>query len=288
MRLALAQGRRGWAGPFPIRPWARSCFAATGCSGAGVPGPSGGLTPRRWRSSDAVRRFGARAVRGASMAVTLEPCCHVGRTGPCTEAIIEAGLRRVFVGHATHTRKCRGAGCAGCVAAGLEVSVGVLEEECRRLHRGFLSVCERGTALREPEARQHPGRAHRDRGRGVALDHRRGVAGRGPPAARPHGRRPGRIGDRARRRSGAHGPPKRPRRAPPGAGPGRLASARSGRRRGFFGAKLRERGYSARRRRRRESGGRSSDAGARLLDVRAPGSLPRSRHARCRCWRAPG
>ncbi len=45
----------------------------------------------------ALRAAGARA-QGADLYVTLEPCCHQGRTGPCTEAIIEAGVARVFVG----------------------------------------------------------------------------------------------------------------------------------------------------------------------------------------------
>jgi diaminohydroxyphosphoribosylaminopyrimidine deaminase/5-amino-6-(5-phosphoribosylamino)uracil reductase len=93
---------------------------------------------------NAVRRFGARAVRGASLAVTLEPCCHVGRTGPCTDAITEAGLRRVFVGHADPHPEVSGRGVRRLRRGGAEVAVGVLEAECRLLHRGFLSVCERG------------------------------------------------------------------------------------------------------------------------------------------------
>jgi diaminohydroxyphosphoribosylaminopyrimidine deaminase/5-amino-6-(5-phosphoribosylamino)uracil reductase len=93
---------------------------------------------------DAVRRFGARVVRGASMAVTLEPCCHVGRTGPCTDAITEAGLLHVFIGHRDPHPEVSGRGIRRLRRGGARVSVGVLEEECRRLHRGFLSVWERG------------------------------------------------------------------------------------------------------------------------------------------------
>jgi diaminohydroxyphosphoribosylaminopyrimidine deaminase/5-amino-6-(5-phosphoribosylamino)uracil reductase len=94
--------------------------------------------------AQALRRFGSKGLRGASIAVTLEPCCVVGRTGPCTAAIIDAGIRRVFVGHKDPHKTVSGRGLRKLRAAGIEVKLGVLEEECRAQHRGFVSVCERG------------------------------------------------------------------------------------------------------------------------------------------------
>jgi diaminohydroxyphosphoribosylaminopyrimidine deaminase/5-amino-6-(5-phosphoribosylamino)uracil reductase len=144
MRLALALGRRGLGRTFPNPSVGAVVFRGDRVLGRGYTRPIGGPHAEAVAIGDAVRRFGVRAVRGASMAVTLEPCCHVGRTGPCTEAITQAGLRRVFVGHADPHREVSGRGVRRLRRGGAKVSVGVLEEECRRLHRGFLSVCERG------------------------------------------------------------------------------------------------------------------------------------------------
>lgn len=78
------------------------------------------------------------------MAVTLEPCHHQGRTGPCTKAIREAGIARVFVGADDPHPAVSGRGVRWLRRAGIDVQRGVLEEACRWHHRGFLSVCERG------------------------------------------------------------------------------------------------------------------------------------------------
>ncbi len=91
----------------------------------------------------ALRRHGAGALRGATLAVTLEPCCHEGRTGPCTRAILEAGIRRVVIGHRDPHPLVRGRGIAQLRRRGVVVEVGALEDECREQHRGFLSVVTR-------------------------------------------------------------------------------------------------------------------------------------------------
>jgi diaminohydroxyphosphoribosylaminopyrimidine deaminase/5-amino-6-(5-phosphoribosylamino)uracil reductase len=90
------------------------------------------------------RKFGVSALRGASMAVTLEPCNFVGRTGACTEAILEAGISRVVVGCRDPHPKVNGRGIQKLRRRGVKVTSGVLKEECRRQHRGFLSVIEVG------------------------------------------------------------------------------------------------------------------------------------------------
>ena len=81
---------------------------------------------------------------GARMYVTLEPCCHVGKTGPCTEAIIEAGLAEVVVACEDPSAKVAGKGVEHLRQAGIRVSVGVCGREARRLNAGFFKVHRRG------------------------------------------------------------------------------------------------------------------------------------------------
>ena len=82
--------------------------------------------------------------RGATAYVTLEPCCHQGRTPPCTRALIEAQVARVvFAGHDPNPR-VNGGGARDLAAAGIEVEGGVLEREAEPLNRGFFARMRRG------------------------------------------------------------------------------------------------------------------------------------------------
>ncbi len=91
----------------------------------------------------ALRAAGKNA-RGADVYVTLEPCCHHGRTGPCTDVLIEAGVRRVVVATRDPNPKVAGRGLGALRRAGIKTDLGVMEQEARTLNRGFVSRMTRG------------------------------------------------------------------------------------------------------------------------------------------------
>lgn len=84
----------------------------------------------------ALKQAGEKA-RGATLYVTLEPCNHSGRTGPCTEAIIAGGILRVVAAMEDPNPKTRGGGFARLRGAGIEVETGVLEGEANKLNEAF-------------------------------------------------------------------------------------------------------------------------------------------------------
>lgn len=85
----------------------------------------------------ALRRAGARA-KGATLYVTLEPCCHAGRTGPCTEAILKSGIREVVVGMKDPNPLNSGKGIRILRASGIRVRADVLKNACRDLNAPFI------------------------------------------------------------------------------------------------------------------------------------------------------
>ncbi len=84
------------------------------------------------------------SVRGATAYVNLEPCSHHGRTPPCAEALVAAGIRRVVVAMEDPNPAVSGSGMALLRDAGIEVSTGLLESEARKLNRGFISRMQGG------------------------------------------------------------------------------------------------------------------------------------------------
>ncbi len=84
----------------------------------------------------ALEQAGAQASE-ADLYVTLEPCCHRGRTGPCVDAISKAGISRVIVGMVDPDPRMRGQGLARLREKNIEVVVGVAEEDCARLLAGY-------------------------------------------------------------------------------------------------------------------------------------------------------
>jgi len=91
----------------------------------------------------ALKAAGA-AARGATAYVTLEPCCHTGRTGPCTKALLEAGVARVVFAGRDPNPRVNGGGAAELEAAGIAVEGGVMENEAEPLNRGFFTRMRRG------------------------------------------------------------------------------------------------------------------------------------------------
>jgi diaminohydroxyphosphoribosylaminopyrimidine deaminase/5-amino-6-(5-phosphoribosylamino)uracil reductase len=87
---------------------------------------------------EALAQLGMRAP-GATLYVTLEPCCHHGRTGPCTEKILSSGIRRVVVGCCDENPLVSGRGIAILRRAGLHAEAGCLKDECRQQNRAFFS-----------------------------------------------------------------------------------------------------------------------------------------------------
>lgn len=94
----------------------------------------------------AIEDAGDRA-RGATMFVNLEPCCHTGRTGPCTKRIIEAGLRRVVAAMPDPNPVVSGRGFDELRAHGIQVDVGMLADEALRLNRAFAIVQTEGRPM---------------------------------------------------------------------------------------------------------------------------------------------
>lgn len=77
--------------------------------------------------------------KDATLFVTLEPCCHFGKTAPCTDAIIESGIKKVCIASKDPSEKVNGKGIEILKAAGIEIEQGILDEENKELNRDFFS-----------------------------------------------------------------------------------------------------------------------------------------------------
>ncbi|MDL5352512.1 bifunctional diaminohydroxyphosphoribosylaminopyrimidine deaminase/5-amino-6-(5-phosphoribosylamino)uracil reductase RibD, partial [Microbacterium sp. zg-YB36] len=134
MRRALALAVRG---PRGVNPQV----------GAVLLSPDGTVLAEGWHRGagtdhaevDALRKLAPGAARGATAVVTLEPCNHTGRTGPCAAALIAAGVARVVYAVADPGEASSG-GAARLAAAGVEVEAGVLSDEGRALLDSWLTV----------------------------------------------------------------------------------------------------------------------------------------------------
>jgi diaminohydroxyphosphoribosylaminopyrimidine deaminase / 5-amino-6-(5-phosphoribosylamino)uracil reductase len=133
MQRALKLARRGIAVTAPN--------PAVGCV---ILDRAGQLAGEGWHEYDrrdhaeiAALKVSGEASHDGTAYVTLEPCNHTGRTGPCTEALIAAGIRRVVAATVDPNPAVAGQGLDRLRTAGLEVSVGLCETEARRLNEGF-------------------------------------------------------------------------------------------------------------------------------------------------------
>ena len=91
----------------------------------------------------ALNKAGTKA-RGADLYVNLEPCCHHGRTPPCTEAIISAGIKRVILGIRDPNRLVNGRGIRFLRKQGVEVVIGVLRRDCHKINEHFIKYITTG------------------------------------------------------------------------------------------------------------------------------------------------
>ncbi len=242
--------------------------------------------------------------RGATLYVTLEPCNHTGRTPPCTEAVIAAGIGRVVVAMADPNPAGRARRASGCAPRASPSTSALLEDEARELNIGFVSRMTRGRPwVRMKVAASLDGRTALMIGRD-AVDHRRGRARRRPSLARARVRDPDRhrhgaagrsAAHRARGRDAAAAAPHRhrPPRADAAGGQGarrrrradrhrgRAQSAMAGRRRGADAARCRRprRSRRADARTRRARHQRAARRGRRQAQRRAARGGPRRRAA---------
>lgn len=95
---------------------------------------------------EALAQAGEKA-RGATAYVTLEPCAHHGKTPPCADALVAAGIKRCVIATGDPDPRVAGGGTAILKAAGIEILEGVLEEEARELNAGFFARIELGRPL---------------------------------------------------------------------------------------------------------------------------------------------
>ncbi|MBC7861931.1 MAG: bifunctional diaminohydroxyphosphoribosylaminopyrimidine deaminase/5-amino-6-(5-phosphoribosylamino)uracil reductase RibD [Bacteroidia bacterium] len=82
-------------------------------------------------------------LENATLYVNLEPCCHHGKTPPCTELIISSGIKKVVIGNVDSNPLVGGAGVERLKSAGIEVVSGILNEECRKLNKRFFTYHEK-------------------------------------------------------------------------------------------------------------------------------------------------
>ena len=144
MKAALSAARKGDGRTHPNPSVGAVVFRGDEILGRGTTKPPGGPHAEIVAMENSRKRHGDRSLQGASIAATLEPCSFSGRTGPCADALVEAGITSVAVGCLDPHPRVAGRGIKRLRAAGIQVETGVREEECRYTHRGFLSVIERG------------------------------------------------------------------------------------------------------------------------------------------------
>ncbi|MEI6127826.1 MAG: bifunctional diaminohydroxyphosphoribosylaminopyrimidine deaminase/5-amino-6-(5-phosphoribosylamino)uracil reductase RibD [Pseudomonadota bacterium] len=129
--LALAKQGAGWVSPNPLV--GAVVVNAGKIVGTGYHeffgGPHAEVT--------ALKNAGSKA-KGAELYINLEPCCHFGKTPPCTDVLIQKGIKKVFLGMIDPNPAVAGKGIQKLMSAGIAVEAGLLEHECRQLNEAFV------------------------------------------------------------------------------------------------------------------------------------------------------
>lgn len=144
MNLALEEARKGVGRTAPNPPVGSVIVKDGEVLGRGWHRAAGKPHAEREALADAYQNHGAEAVRGATVYITLEPCSTHGRTPPCTQGLIDAGISRVVYACVDRNPSHAGRADALLKAAGIEVLAGVCTEEAERLLRPFFKVRETG------------------------------------------------------------------------------------------------------------------------------------------------
>jgi len=144
MHLALAEARKGIGKTAPNPPVGAVIVQNDILLGKGWHRAAGQPHAEREAIADAIRNHGADSLQGATIYVTLEPCSTHGRTPPCTQGIVDAGIRRVV--YATVDRNPDHAGRADAILTDHQISVssGTCREEAEKILRPFFKVRETG------------------------------------------------------------------------------------------------------------------------------------------------
>lgn len=139
MEHALRLARRGLGRTWPNPSVGALIIKENSVLGAATTAPSG----RPHAETQVLAQVGAHS-QGATLYVTLEPCAHQGKTPPCTDAIIAAGIKRVVVGCMDPNPLVAGKGIAKLRTAGIEVTENICTNDARAVGEGFLCVIEKG------------------------------------------------------------------------------------------------------------------------------------------------
>jgi len=140
MKLALRQARKGLGKTSPNPAVGALVVRGEDILAKGFHQKAGGPHAE----VEALEKLGRKA-SGCTMYVTLEPCNHYGKTPPCTEAILDSGIKRVVIGMEDPNPSVKGGGVHYLKAKGLEVVTGVLEEECRRFYEAYVKFLKTST-----------------------------------------------------------------------------------------------------------------------------------------------
>lgn len=141
--LELASQGRGFVEPNPMV----GCVLVSRDGlqiGSGFHERYGELHAERNAIADAIAKGNQSELSGSTAYVTLEPCCHTGKTPPCTDALLEASVARVVFGMQDPFPKVAGGGMKLLRDAGVEVEIGVRESECRTLNQPYLKRVNEG------------------------------------------------------------------------------------------------------------------------------------------------